>query len=240
MNQKQDNITTMFETTLAFLDKSQSTWNKIPALVDAVTRAKDGTTQIRSRTGQQQTPIEGVTGEKAQARDDLEEKLLVIADAIAAFAAKSANPDLAAKAEMTKSSIDGLSDSDVVQTAQRVSEAANANVAVLGPYGVTTASIDELNGAIGLYAQKKESPREAIIGRKIETLSLPGAIRAVRSIFRNEIDKLMTAFKRTEPDFYNGYFTARIIIDRAATKPAKAAEPSAPAPSPAPSPAPPK
>jgi hypothetical protein len=28
---------------------------------------------------------------------------------------------------------------------------------------------------------------------------------------------MMTAFKKPSPDFYNGYFAARIIVDRAAT-----------------------
>lgn len=37
----------------------------------------------------------GVTGEKAQVRDDLEDKILVIADAIAAFATKSGDRALA-------------------------------------------------------------------------------------------------------------------------------------------------
>lgn len=116
-----------------------------------------------------------------------------------------------------------------VQTAKRVTDAAEDNLAALAPYGVTATNNDELKAAVDLFAQKKESP-----------LSLPTAIRSVRSIFRNEIDKLMTAFKKPNPDFYNGYFTARITIDRAATKPAKAAGPSAPAPSQAPSSAPPK
>jgi hypothetical protein len=235
MNQKQDNTITMFETTLTFLDTNKDIWKNALAFVDAATRAKDGTTQIRGRTGQQQSPTEGVTGEKAQVRDDLEEKLLVIADAIAAFAAKTADPDLAAQVQMTKSSLDGLSDSDLVLAAKRVTDAAEANMAALAPYGVTVSNNDELKGAADLFANKKESPREAIIERKIETLSLPSAIRAVRSIFRNELDKLMTAFKKPQPDFYTGYFAARITIDRAATVPPKKPGPP-PTPPPTPGP----
>lgn len=130
---------------------------------------------------------------------------------------------------MTKSSLDGLADSDLIQTANRVTDAAQENMAALAGYGVTATNNDELKAAAELFANKKESPRDAIIGRKIETLPLPTAIRAVRSIFRNELDKLMTAFKKPEPDFYKGYFTARIIVDRAATLPKKE-EPPPPGP----------
>lgn len=72
-------------------------------------------------------------------RVNLEARLLVIADAISAFAAKTQNPDLAAKVEMTKSSLDRLPDPDLVNTAERVSEAATANLAALAPSGPTPA-----------------------------------------------------------------------------------------------------
>jgi hypothetical protein len=228
MTQKQDNTITMFETTLAFLDKDRDAWKNLAAFVDAVGRATEGTAQIRGRSGKQQSPTEGVTGDKAQVRDDLEEKLLVIGDAIAAFAQKTADADLAAKVEMTKSSLDGLSDSDLVQAAKRVTDAATEHLAAIADYGVIDANKKELEDAAALFANKKESTREAIIGRKVETLSLPAAIRLVRSIFRKELDKLMTGFKKPNPDFYNGYITARIIVDRAATIPPKAAEPPKP------------
>jgi hypothetical protein len=225
MTKKQDNTITMFETTLTFLDKNKNTWQDRAALVDAAARAKEGTAQIRGRTGTQQSPTEGVTGEKTQVRDDLEEKLLVIADAIAAFAAKTANPDLAAQVEVTKSSLDRLPDSDLVQTAERVAALTGENLSDLGAYGVIDANKKELEDAATLFGKKKDSPREAIIGRKIETLSLPAAINSVRSIFRNEIDKLMSGFKKPNPDFYTGYFAARIVIDRPATIPPKEVAP---------------
>lgn len=221
MTQDQDNIITMFETTVAFLDKNNNTWKDRAAFVDAHGRAKAGTTEIRAKTGKQQAPTGGITGDKGDIRDDLEEKALVIADAVAAFAAKTGNKDLGAQVEVTKSSLDRLPDSDLVQTAQRVIDAATANLPALGAFGIKTPEIDALAAAKDLFANKKEAPREAIVNRKVETLSLPEAISAVRSIFRNEIDKLMTAFKKPAPDFYNGYFTARIIIDRAATIPKK-------------------
>jgi hypothetical protein len=43
MTQNQDDITTMFETTVTFLDKSDSIWKGTPAFAGAVARAKEGT-----------------------------------------------------------------------------------------------------------------------------------------------------------------------------------------------------
>ena len=50
------------------------------------------------------------------------------------------------------------------------------------------------------------------------TKSLSELIANVRSIFRNEIDKMMTPYKKSNPDFYSGYFAARITVNRAASQ----------------------
>jgi hypothetical protein len=226
MRQAQDDITTMFETTVTFLETNNNSWKNRPAFVDAVARAKSGTAQIRGRSGKQQSPTEGVTEDKEQVRDALEDKLSVVADALAAFAEKTKNADLAAKVELNRSVIDRLSDSDLILAANRVLEATTANLAALGDYGITAADQTELEGAVTTYANKKESPREAIVGRRVETLSLPEAINTVRSIFRNELDKMMTAFKKPEPDFYKGYVASRVIVNHAATIPKKPEPPT--------------
>ena len=63
----------------------------------------------------------------------------------------------------------------------------------------------------------KDAPRAAAVNRKVATMSIPEGIRFVRGIYRNEIDKMIEAFKKAAPDFYAAYFTARIIIDRTGT-----------------------
>jgi integron integrase len=63
-------------------------------------------------------------------------------------------------------------------------------------------------------------------------------IAAVRSIFRNEIDKMMLAFRTANQDFYNAYITARNVVNRRAPRAPKSAGssgPSAPEPKPVPS-----
>jgi hypothetical protein len=143
-----------------------------------------------------------------------------MADAIAASAAKTGDPALAAQVENTRSLLDRrLPESDLVQTAQRVIDAATANLAALAAHGITDATLDALKAAESLFANKKESTREAVVERKVETLTLPGVINTVRSVFRNELDKLMTAFG--EPDFYTAYFAAWTIVNRATTHPSR-------------------
>jgi hypothetical protein len=242
MTQTQDDITTMFETTLQVLEQNSAAWNGRPAFADAVTRAREGTTAIRGTTGKQQTPTTGVAEDKEAARTDLEDKMVVLAGLLSAHAAKSGDHDLGARVEMSRSTVDRLSESDLVNTATRVADNATANLTALESYGVKSAQVTELNEARTKFESIKGSPREAIVGRKVATMSLPTAIAAVRSIFRNEIDKMMLAFRTANRDFYNAYITARSVVNRSgrSAKSEEPPSPSGPAPSPAPSPAPPK
>jgi hypothetical protein len=132
-------------------------------------------------------------------------------------AAKNGDNDLGAKAEMTKSSLDKMTDSDLEQIAERVAGLATENIAALADFDVVAADVTALATARTTFAGIKTSPRQATVGRKTQTDSLPQLIANVRSIFRNEIDKMVTKKKKTNPDFYAGYFTARIIVNRAAT-----------------------
>jgi hypothetical protein len=218
MNQKQDNIRTMFDTTAAFLDDNNSVWSATPAFANAVTRVKIVVQDLDSAGDQQQTPTTGVTEDKAQARSNLEEKTLEIADQLSALAAANSDILLASKVEMTKSSLDQASDNDLEQVAERVFNLANDHAAALTDYGVTAADISDLTSLRTACADVKTAPRGAAVGRKTMTESLPEKIARARSIFRNELDKMVTRFKRTNPDFYTGYATARVIVNRAATQ----------------------
>ena len=102
------------------------------------------------------------------------------------------------------------------------------SIAALAAYGITAPDVTQLNTLRTTYAGIQTSPREAAAARKVQTASLAQLIANVRSIFRNEIDKMVTKFRKTNPDFYNGYFAARVIVNRAASHAAPKPQPPSP------------
>jgi hypothetical protein len=230
MTQEQDNTTTMFETTNGVLDENNTLWNDIPAFADAVSRVKSGAAAIREKAGDQ-VPT-GDTEAKAAAKLDLEERMLHIGDQLSALASKKGDYELAAKVDISKTAADRMSDSDLLTAAKGVSAGAAANATVLASdYKISAEELAALGAAITKFDGMKTAPREATVNRKVATLSLPEAVKFVRGIYRNELDKMMTRFKKTQPDFYKAYFAARVIVDRAATH---AVKKDAPAPAPVP------
>jgi len=49
---------------------------------------------------------------------------------------------------------------------------------------------------------------------------LPSLIRETSVLLRNQIDRLVNLFRRSNSEFVAGYRSARVIIDRKATHPA--------------------
>lgn len=229
MTQDQENVTSMMETTLQYLDTNNSVWSGKAAFAAAVIEAKDGVKAIRDTASKQESPTGGITDEKAQARGDLEDLALEIADQVSAYAAKNSDVGLAAQVHVSRSSLDQAQDDDLVQVAERIRDAANTNVAALADYGVTPAEVTALSDAITAFSGMKSSPRTAKAAKSGATQSIASLVQAARSLFRTQLDKMMTPFRKTNPEFYTGYFAARVIVDRAATQSTPTPTPPPPA-----------
>ena len=60
----------------------------------------------------------------------------------------------------------------------------------------------------------KTAPRKTIATRAGQTKTMPPAVKSVTSLLRNHLDKQMLMFKKSNPEVYAGYVSARVILDR--------------------------
>jgi len=221
MRQREDNITTMFEAVHANFQRNHDLWASTPAFVDLVGRLGGGIAVIRQRQSEQGP--NGQAQEKQNTRDTVERFLLKIGFQLSAWATKNNNPILAGQIDFDKSTLDRLPVSELLNLAKTVQAQAKANSKVLiSDYLIPETDLLALDNAITALADVKDAPRLAITDKHVATLSLPAAINHVRGLLRNEADKMMEVFRDSQPDFYVSYSTARVIIDRPATRPAKA------------------
>jgi len=99
---------------------------------------------------------------------------------------------------------------------------------------ITQADVTALDGLVTSWGKVKTAPRTAIAKRSGQTKTLPQAISDNTSLLRNQLDKQMTKFKRTNPEFFAGYHAARVIVHRRSHHAAKQPVPPAPSPTPPP------
>lgn len=232
MDTKQTNRVTMFKTVASYLDLNSSVWSEMAPLQAAVTEFKDKIAAIDATVQKQETPI-GAAEEKADARDDLEDVLFLMCEALAVLGHTSKDRDLTALTSISRTSLDKLGDEELSNRAANVLTEANARKTALAAFGVTTANITELEQALERFNASKANPRTATAARVVQTESLPILIRDLSGMLRNEMDKMVNLFRRSQPEFVAGYRAARVIVDRAAShKTTKTAGSSPTAPSP--------
>ena len=224
----QQNLTDMFATVSAYMDKNKTVWNAIPAIQDTVSDLDAGISLIGGANQKQQTATKGAAKDKGQIRHDLEDKIEFIAGQLHALAAKTNDAVLAGKTDLQLSQLGKLKADALEATGKTIKDLATANAAALVGYGVAAADITELDGFITAFHGAKTEPREAVVDRKKQTDTLPDLIGNVRSLLRNRLDKQMTQFKRKSAEFYAGYLDARVIVDRGSGGGKKPAPPTPP------------
>jgi hypothetical protein len=214
MNQDQLNITGMHGTVADYLTKNNPVWNGVKAVSDTVAALQANNSVIAAKANQQQTATDGAVATKVQAKHDLEEKILEIADQLSSLAAKNSDVNLGAQVELSLSVLDKLDDGELEATGKNISALATTNIAALADYNVLPADVTALDGLVAAWAKVKTAPRTAIAKRSSQTKTLPQAISDNTSLLRNQLDKQITKFKKTNPEFYAGYHAARVVVNR--------------------------
>lgn len=205
----------MFKTVRTYMNDNAAVWNALPAAVTAVNDLSAGIDSLNDAVQQQEDTTTGITLDKAALRDALEDRIREVGDAIYAYASTVGNNSLAAQVAVTASELDTMSEQRVDDVATRVFDGGTAELANLGPYGVTQPKLDALDQARQDFQAAKGNPRSEIGEKAGLTATLPQMIRDVKTILRTRLDKLMTAFRLGNPPFYAGYQSARVIVDLA-------------------------
>jgi hypothetical protein len=216
MNRELTNRVTMFKTVDGYLDQKNSVWNGMAPFAAAVQQLKQKLTAIDAAAQKQETPLSGAAGDKAAARDELEDVLFLMCEALGVLAHTHNDHDLKALVDLSPTAIDRLNDEELGNRATNVSAKANAMKTELATMQVTQANIDELDEALQTYQAAKAKPRTAVVERSVQTESLSTLVRGTSNLLRDQIDRLVNLFKRTNPEFVAGYRSARVVVDRVA------------------------
>ena len=231
MNTDQTNRITMMKTVTVYMDGQNAVWNGMAPMGTSVQRLKEKLTAIDTAAQQQETPS-GATDNKAATRDALEDVLFLACEALGVIGHTSNDHGLLALTALSPSELGHLGTEELVRRATAVLGEANSRKTELAALHVTQANLDELTQALQNFSDAKEQPRTATAERMAQTESLATLIREANNILRNEIDRMVNLFRRSNPDFVAGYRAARVIVDRAATH--SSAKPAGSVPTPKP------
>ncbi len=220
MNRYQLNVTEMATTTSVFMAQNKTIWQGNKAVSDTMVIVDADLATIAGMDVKLKTPLTGQATDKATVRFHYEEQILMVANQLAALAAKNGDAVLEAQTNLSVSGLDAQAADDLEATATRIVNLATTNLTALADYNITQTDLTKLTTLTGTFDAAKSAPRAAVVDRKQNTDTLPPLVSNLLSTLSRQLDRQMTTFKAAHPDFYAGYQSARVIVDRG--NPAKA------------------
>ena len=158
---------------------------------------------------------QGTRGKTAR-RDELLQGMvdltLDVANALTAYAAEHQLTELRESVDVSAGTFARLRIADRPGRARVIHDTAQPVVAELVPYGVTPATLAELQAQIGLVQAWLDQPRQTIRARTEATAQLAGLFRETNELLEGQIDRLVFLARKPHPEFYAAYRRAREII----------------------------
>lgn len=118
--------------------------------------------------------------------------------------------EVKAIADVTESGLYALRDTELVSTATVILKAAQANVAALAPFNVTSEEIADLESKINAFNSSIGGSEGGVASRKSANKSVREYLKKLMADL-DEIDTMMNLVQRDEPDFCDEYFAARQV-----------------------------
>lgn len=226
MKTKQLNKLNMYLTVQGICAASPAVWQPLEAFADAFADFKTHITNIQNFAQSREQDTSGIAADKHAARATMCNAALPVARAVHAYAVKTSNNQLAGETDFSLSDLMGGRDIESTIHCQNIHDIANANLALLAPYGITAAQLATVAMMITAYSSLVSKPRDTRAQGKTITSNIQTEFDAADDAL-TLMDDLLGQLGNQK--FWSDYTNARDIVDTPATH----ASPAPPTPPPA-------
>jgi len=213
MTDKQENKRSMYIAVQKVCNKFNSVWSGLPAFVTAFGDFETTIADIDIQRQIQEGKITGIAENKSKEEEEMRQATIEIAAAVFAYASKIGDNELKEKVNYTPSDLIRSRDTILKDICQTIHDEANAVIAELADYGKTPADLKKQQNEIDDFADILAKPRTAIGTRATATSKLVELFQQGDALLKDQLDKLLVNFQTSNPEFYNQYNNARIIVD---------------------------
>jgi len=218
MQTRQTNRVNMIRTTLNYCTDNPAPTAGIPsfATVKATAANKliliDQFDQIITRS------VKNVTLDTKLIRTAMSNIALKCGNGVSAYAASVNNNILRGKVTFTMPQLNRFKKDVVDDICQQIHDEADANIATAGSFGYDATDVTDLATAINLYRTSMQNPRAFTISKKqaVENSALL-IDEIISNLFKKQMDKMVSTLQTISPEFVQGYFFSREIINLGST-----------------------
>ena len=211
MNNIQINKSRMYQTVNKVLESNRQMYAGIEELGAAQGQLTNYLELIGSYRQVQELNQTGLTGNKMMLKERLTNQLLKLVAGLSAYATVTRNTVLLAKVFYKPYALQ-KPDPVLADIARLILNEAKSYQNELTRFFVTQADLTELETLVTQFMEAIPQKRVATNYSKVSTLNIAAVFAASDKLLKNETDMLMLPFRFTQPDFYEAYKNARIIV----------------------------
>lgn len=208
----------MYRAVRQVVQKYNSSWTGLTAFENAVNQFAQKVTELESLTYKKTKSLIGVTSKRDAHRRITGELALQVANAIYAYASSIENEELKEKMHYTPSTMKYSPNMRFISAVEGILNNAKLMASDLVPFGVDQDKIDDLELAYLEMVEILNSPRQAIVSRKVISEKIDNLISDLDDVLKDQLDRLIVLLKEDEIDFVLTYEGARTIINHPATR----------------------
>ena len=214
MNQKQINRKEMYDATLHYLDLNSQKWSPIQKIGEFKNELVEINKSIEIEAKKQADAQIFVGKSKTQLKHIIANKADVLNDTIEVYAMLTGNNALAQQMADSASSLNKMKKENFIMRVKLIVEKATEFLKQLTKeYGVTKEQVTDLQSDIDTFLEMNGMPRAYRIESSVATQDLTTLFTQATNVLENKLDKVMKIFKNKDANFYNGYVSARMVID---------------------------
>ena len=221
MNKRQLNKWRMFGSVVTVLDENSALVSSLNDLAKAKERFNTGLVTINQNRQVQEAKTAGLTKDKTELRNDLIPVILQVSSALKAYAVTVSNNELMVKCDYAESDLIRSSDPILADIGNLILGLATPLKEELSKFFVSETELNKLDRLLTAFKSAIPKRRVASSTSKVSTVNIREVFNAQDLLLKEQIDVLMQPFRFTQPDFYNAYRNARLIVDYAGRGAAK-------------------
>jgi hypothetical protein len=213
MTAKFESKLNMYRSVLALCDDNNAIISINREFLNNIANLRSIVTAIISTASLEGQINTGIAIDKKEGKKELCKNGADIASIVYAYASTIGNNTLKQSVNYSYSNLLKLRDDLLCPIIRNIYNVADTNKTELEAYGITGSILTTLQLLTDTYSNAVPKPTTAKAIKRTYTSNLKQLEKDADDILKNRMDKLITTFKKANPDFVSNYKNVRLIID---------------------------
>lgn len=212
MKRHERNKLLMIDAVASYLSGNQSVTANVPVIAEGMAKLISIQDSIRSYEELQSNIAKVSSAQKAEARQRAEFAGSAFAGKLYSFGINIGNTEIIKKYEVTISDFRIAGDVMLVTKLLAIKDDVRNNLSALGSHGITQESYEEFAATVDKYVISVGKKETSYAQRSAAVKSISALFDEASETLKS-LDKLVEEYRSKNPNFFNGYKSARRIKD---------------------------